>query len=338
MSKNRKSISGILALGIGCLAAVWITAFPAHAKTEIEYANNAVISQRGISEQIPFASGIKDVKADGAVTGWTAVIDKADEYVPIGARFANSQAEQAVSVIKVTLPAAAAGKEELMVSLWSPKIGEGSLLNAYRYQNGAWKKTGSKVSDEHISIDMTGRCTDIIMITRAPSFRYKHNPAENPKVLVDAVVNPDAIYGFSPNPASTRLGVYADAIDWTDPDEVAEAKASREEYHEQNAELYRLIEQELSRGSDVETIARAVSRRRNEIRIESYKDNPEGLKILKASNLATYGNEEGPTADSLYKKYGSWQTVIEKAISSNAGMDACLGLYDEYYDVHMLNN
>jgi len=53
--------------------------------------------------------------------------------------------------------------------------------------------------------------------------------------------------------------------------------------------------------------------------------------------LETYGNEEGPTADSLYAKYGSWQTVIEKALSSNAGMDACLGLYDEYYEIHEMN-
>ena len=39
----------------------------------------------------------------------------------------------------------------------------------------------------------------------------------------------------------------------------------------------------------------------------------------------------GPSADSLYEKYGSWQTVLKKALSTNMGMDACLGLYDEYY-------
>ena len=98
-----------------------------------------------------------------------------------------------------------------------------------------------------------------------------------------------------------------------------------------------MIEKLLGEGKDVETIARAVSRRRNEIRLESYKNDPDGLVLLKKSNLDTYGNEEGPTADSLYKKYGSWQTVLEKALSSNAGMDACLGLYDEYYDIHMLS-
>ena len=76
--------------------------------------------------------------------------------------------------------------------------------------------------------------------------------------------------------------------------------------------------------------------RRNEIRLESYKDE-EKLELVKKSNLETYGNEFGPTADSLYEKYGSWQTVIEKACSTNAGMDACLGLYDEYYYTYGIN-
>lgn len=52
------------------------------------------------------------------------------------------------------------------------------------------------------------------------------------------------------------------------------------------------------------------------------------------SNFETYGNEAGPTADWLYEKYGSWQTVLEKALGTNEGMDACLGLYDEYYDYY----
>ena len=96
--------------------------------------------------------------------------------------------------------------------------------------------------------------------------------------------------------------------------------------------MYRLIEEMLGQGKNVEEIARAVSKKRNEIRLESYHGDPEGLAIVKKSNLETYGNEEGPTADSLYEKYGSWQMVIEKALNSNPGMDACLGLYDECYD------
>lgn len=163
------------------------------------------------------------------------------------------------------------------------------------------------------------------------AFQYQHNPMDNPKAAQDIVENPDAVYGYSPNPQSTRLGVYADALDWTDEAQVADARAQRAAYHEKNKELYQMIEDGLNNGDSMETIARKVSTRRNEIRLESYKDDPEGLARVKQSNLDTYGNELGPTPDYLYEKYGSWQTVIEKACSTNAGMDACLGFYDEYY-------
>ena len=108
------------------------------------------------------------------------------------------------------------------------------------------------------------------------------------------------------------------------------------EYHQSMDDLYKMIVDLLHQGKNVEEIARAVSTRRNEIRLESYKDNPEGLEKVKKSNLETYGNENGPTPESLYEKYGSWQTVLEKALSSNPGMDACLGMYDDYYDTYDL--
>lgn len=75
----------------------------------------------------------------------------------------------------------------------------------------------------------------------------------NEKAMEDIVVNPNAVYGFSPDPNSTRL-----------------AK-------------------------------------------------------VKKSNLETYGNENGPTAESLFEKYGSWEKVLIKSFRSNSGMDACLG-------------
>lgn len=166
------------------------------------------------------------------------------------------------------------------------------------------------------------------------SFTYEHDPRDNPDAMKDIVYNPDAVYGFSPSPYSTRLKDYVDALDWTDPDQVAEARALRQAYHDSMSELYRMIEDMLHEGKDVETIARSVSQRRNELRLESQANNPEALALTKKSNLETYGNEMGPTADQLYEKYGSWQTVLEKALSTNAGMDACLGFYDEYYDFY----
>ena len=100
------------------------------------------------------------------------------------------------------------------------------------------------------------------------SFTYEHDPRDNPDAMKDIVYNPDAVYGFSPSPNSTRLKDYVDALDWTDPEQVAEARALRQAYHDSMSELYRMIEDMLHEGKDVETIARAVSQRRNELRLK----------------------------------------------------------------------
>lgn len=81
----------------------------------------------------------------------------------------------------------------------------------------------------------------------------------------------------------------------------------------------------------IEEIARACSNLRNNIRLEQYKDDPEGLANLKQRNLDKYGHEEGPLPDELYVKYGSWEIVLEKCYSVNRGMDACCGVYDMFY-------
>ena len=166
------------------------------------------------------------------------------------------------------------------------------------------------------------------------SFTYEHDPRDNPEAMKDIVYNPDAVYGFSPSPDSTRLKEYVDAIDWTNAEQVAQARAQRQAYLDSMSELYRMIENMLTEGKNVETIARAISQKRNELRLESYVNDPKGLETVKKSNLETYGDELGPSADSLFEKYGSWQKVLEKALGTNMGMDACLGFYDELYDYY----
>ena len=162
------------------------------------------------------------------------------------------------------------------------------------------------------------------------AFAYVHDPRENPDAMADIIENEDAVYGFSPNPESSRLGSYA-SYDWTDPEFVAQAQADRRAYHESMDSMTDIIYKMRDEGATTEEIARAVSEERNRLRIESYKDDPEGLAVLKESNLKTYGREEGPTPDDLFEKYGSWAVVLQKAFSSNMGMDACCGLDDEYY-------
>ncbi|MBR1828667.1 MAG: LPXTG cell wall anchor domain-containing protein [Atopobiaceae bacterium] len=74
-----------------------------------------------------------------------------------------------------------------------------------------------------------------------------------------------------------------------------------------------------------------MSTARNELRIASYRNDPEGLERLKRRNMELYGDENGASPDFFYNRYGSWEMVIEKSFSVNSGMDACLGLYDDYY-------
>lgn len=162
------------------------------------------------------------------------------------------------------------------------------------------------------------------------AFSYVHDPRENPRAMEDIIENPDAVYGFSPNPESGRLKVYA-GFDWTDPEFVADAQTERRAYHKSMDSMSDILYKMREQGATTEEMARAVSEERNRLRIEASSGNPEELAAMKESNLQTYGREEGPTPDQLYEKYGSWATVLQKAFSPNMGMDACCGLYDEYY-------
>ena len=141
-----------------------------------------------------------------------------------------------------------------------------------------------------------------------PAFRYEHDPRLNPKAMADVVADPSAVYGFAPSPDGS-LSIN---------------------------EMYAMMNAMRIEGKSVEEIARAVSSKRNEIRLAAYAENPEGLAAAKARNLERYGHEEGPLPDELYAQYGSWETVLEKAFGVNSGMDACLGLYDDYYELYIM--
>ena len=56
-------------------------------------------------------------------------------------------------------------------------------------------------------------------------FVYVHDPRENPEAMKDIIENEDAVYGFSPDPESPRLGPYAE-YDWTDPEGLKTVKES----------------------------------------------------------------------------------------------------------------
>ena len=164
-------------------------------------------------------------------------------------------------------------------------------------------------------------------------FAYVHDPRKNAKAMEDIVVDESSIYGFVPS-ESGSLKNYA-SYDWTDPELVEEARQDRIAYHKSLESMYEILETMRAEGKSTEEIARAVSAKRNEIRLAAYDGDPEGLAAVKARNLEKFGHEEGPLADEIYAQTGSWEKVIEKAFTANSGMDACLGLYDEYYDFYV---
>lgn len=167
----------------------------------------------------------------------------------------------------------------------------------------------------------------------AAPFKYTHDPAVNSEAMKDIVEDETAVYGFRPSETGS-LSAYA-AADWSDPETVEKGRRDRIAYHNSIESMYDLLRELQKDGKSTEEIARAVSGRRNELRLESYKDDPAGLQTLKQRNLEKYGHEEGPLPDELFAQYGTWEKVMEKAFSANVGMDACLGLYDDYYDLYV---
>ena len=163
---------------------------------------------------------------------------------------------------------------------------------------------------------------------------YKNNPMDNSKAARDIIENSDAVYGYSPNPNSESIGGYADAIDWSNPTEVTRARVRREMYHVKNDNISELVIKMKAEGYSVEEIAREANQQRNLNRLNDYVNDIEGLERVKSRNRLKYGNENGPTAEYLFKKYGSWEKVIEKSMSANPGMDACCGLYDIYFHLY----
>ena len=167
----------------------------------------------------------------------------------------------------------------------------------------------------------------------AETFHYQHDPRLNNKAMEDIIINPDAVYGFSPSPTGS-LAAYAE-YDWTDAEAVETYRQNRIEYLQSYSQMYDILDEMTAEGKPIEEIARKVSAKRNELRLAAYEGNPEGLATVKAHNLEKYGHEDGPTADEMFEKYGSWERVIEKAFSHNPGMDACVGLYDDNYKYYI---
>ena len=124
---------------------------------------------------------------------------------------------------------------------------------------------------------------------------------DNPKAARDIIVNNDAVYGYSPNLKSPRIGEFSKKIDWTNKKQVEIVRKIRQEYHNANKQVLQKLYKE---GYTTKEIAEKMVEERNKNRLNSYiqNDDMEGLKIVKQSNLKTYGNEAGMTFEQALKK------------------------------------
>ena len=196
-----------------------------------------------------------------------------------------------------------------------------------------FRETFNKVKAESIlDVDEIKQIEKVTEGEAETKFKYKNNPMDNPKAAKDIIENPDAVYGFSPNPESGRIGKFAE-YDWANEEIVANAKEARLQYHKDNESIYKVVEKMKSEGATIEDMARVANEQRNRNRLQSYIDrgNMSGYEKAVESNIKNFKNELGMTAEQAYEKYGSWEIVLEKAMSANAGMDACCGLYDDFY-------
>ncbi len=99
---------------------------------------------------------------------------------------------------------------------------------------------------------------------------YNNNPSDNPKVLADAVEDPNAVYGYRPNEDGS-LKNFANE-DWSNPEFVENAKQKRLQYIEDDKAIYDVIAEMKNNGCSTEEMARAACDYRNQTRLNSYLD------------------------------------------------------------------
>ncbi|WP_076418015.1 RHS repeat-associated core domain-containing protein [Colwellia sp. UCD-KL20] len=156
-----------------------------------------------------------------------------------------------------------------------------------------------------------------------------NDPLSDPKVAKVIKKDSFAIYGYSPKQGK---GLDKFGIDFSDPEQVAKARAKRIDYlaklNKKKLALTREVKILQDEGMSLEDIAMLKVNERNQSRIDSYvqTDNVEGLKSMQERNLLEYGRKQGPTADQLFEKKGSWENVIFGSVNSSRAMDILLGL------------
>ncbi len=176
----------------------------------------------------------------------------------------------------------------------------------------------------HVSLNEANKYGDT-------TFKYEHNPSDNPKVLRDAIEDPNAVYGYRPR-ADGSLGELA-TEDWSDPVMVEDNRIKRIKYHEDTAKYRDIVNDMTAKGASTEEIAQTVCDCRNQTRINSYI-NPDGSISNEAGYRAALKRAESNSYENLIKRGKTPEDIIESACRSNPAADACLGLYDDYFNTY----
>lgn len=163
-------------------------------------------------------------------------------------------------------------------------------------------------------------------------FKYKHNPSDNPKVLKDAIEDPNAVYGYRPSEDGSLASFVKG--EWDDPIAVEGYRQDRIAYHNRNeGAAQQMVSNMFSEGASTEDVARAVNEYRNQSRIQAYIDSNGNIKNIDGYNAALVRAEKN-SYENLIKSGKTPEQIIKSATKGNPGMDACTGLYDEYFDTY----
>ena len=163
-------------------------------------------------------------------------------------------------------------------------------------------------------------------------FKYEHNPSDNPKVLRDAIEDPNAVYGYRPREDGSLAAFSKDK--WDDPIAVEGYRQERIAYHNRNeGAAQQIVSDMTAEGASLEDIARTVNDYRNQSRIDAYIDSNGNIKNIDGYKAAL-DRAEINSYENLLQRGKRPEEIIKSATKGNPAMDACTGLYDEYFDTY----
>ena len=153
------------------------------------------------------------------------------------------------------------------------------------------------------------------------------NPSDNPKVLADAIEDSTAVYGYRPREDGS-IKQFAN-YDWSDPKVVAELREIRLDYLQENRSYQNMVDNMRNAGCSNTEIAQRLVVERNTHRLSYYVD--ETGKIIN-EDLYRQAAEHCVSYEDLRKGINGKPAktdlqIIESAMKSNPGYDACCGLY-----------